>query len=150
MPNVRPVPPPPPESYAHVMRRYDRHASMPLVFATYDLRLTAKPVDMHGQVAPTLFFPAGSELSVVRARRLGWVDETEAFRRHVRGEAPIGKKPAPAVEMAKPDPVVVQAAPAQESVSVTTLRAAAAAAAVGVFDSGVTPVKRPGRPKAKP
>ena len=80
MPAVRPVEIPAPSTWSRVLRRYDRDPRLPLVFAGYDCRVVAKPVDVGGVVAPTLFFPLGKEEGAKRAIRLGWIDETDKVR----------------------------------------------------------------------
>lgn len=94
MPLVVAKPPPDPGTYGRVLRRYDRDASLPIRFSGYDVSVTAKPIEAHGRVAPTLFFPKGKDASAHRATRLGWKDETESFAAHLRGEPdPLGKRP---------------------------------------------------------
>lgn len=133
MPTVRPVDPPARETYVKVFRRYDRLASTPIKFVTYNLNLTARPCEMHGVVACTLFLPAGKDSSVIRAVRTGWKDETELWQMHLNGDKPDPKKPQPIGK--KPDIV-----PVQES------KIAMDAPGVPQFDSGIAPVKRRAQP----
>jgi hypothetical protein len=80
MPAVRPVEIPAPSTWSRVLRRYDRDPRLPFVFAGYDCRVTAKPIEVNGVIAPTLFFPLGKEEGAKRAVRLGWIDETDKVR----------------------------------------------------------------------
>jgi hypothetical protein len=84
MPAVRPVEIPAPSTWSRALRRYDRDPRLPLVFAGYDVRVTAKPVEVNGVVAPTLFFPLGKEEGAKRAVRLGWIDATHEVQAEVR------------------------------------------------------------------
>lgn len=96
------VPAKPPEKYGRVLRRYDRDAALPIRFTGYDTSVVSQPIEMHGRVAPTLFFPPGREAAAHRATRLGWRDETEAFGAHVRGEPDPRVRPAPPAPTPEP------------------------------------------------
>lgn len=76
---VQPVSPPDRSTWTRVLRRYDRDPRLPWRLASYDLNVQARPVEMNGTVAPTVFVPPGREEAARRATRLGWRDETEAF-----------------------------------------------------------------------
>lgn len=117
MPLVVPAKPPDPASYGRVLRRYDRDPGLPIRFSGYDVSIVSKPIEAHGRVAPTLFFPKGKEAAAQRATRLGWRDETESFAAHVRGEPdPLGVRPAPpetrAPQAPEPPRAPVSAGPA--------------------------------------
>lgn len=91
---IRAVQPPEPGTYGRVLRRYDRKADLPIQFNGYDVTLRSKPIEAHGVVAATLFFPPKKTTAALRAGKEGWKDETEAFAAHVRGEPkPLGRKP---------------------------------------------------------
>ena len=76
------VQPPDPSTYETVMRRLDRD---PLFahqqrFASYDCLVKGMAVEHpDGKVATTLFFPSGKQSSVIRARRVGWIDVTSLW-----------------------------------------------------------------------
>lgn len=135
-----PVTPPNPDAYGRVLRRYDRDARLPIRFAGYDVNLTSRPVEAHGRVAPTLFFPKGKEAAAHRATRLGWKDETESFRAHLRGEPAPGAKPTPPVGQT-PSPGEVATKPAAAPIG--EMNAAPETRAPGMAPMpGIRPVKR--------
>lgn len=92
MPGVQP---PDPSTYSRVLRRYDRDPRLTLRYATYDVNLQSKPVEMWGRVASTLFVPPGKETAALRATRLGWHDETESFAAFLAGAPDPKAKPKP-------------------------------------------------------
>lgn len=94
---VKPVPPPDRSTWTRVLRRYDRDPRLPWRLASYDLNVEARPVEMHGTVAPTVFVPPGREEAARRATRLGWRDETEAFSAWLDRDVP---QPEPVVPLA--------------------------------------------------
>lgn len=100
MPAVQPVAPPPREQWVRVLRRYDRDPRLPWRIAGYDVNLQAKPVAMHGRIAPTVFFPPGKDAAAHHACVLGWKDETAEFL------AFLGGAPAPVKAGVPPVPVV--------------------------------------------
>ena len=95
---VRPVEAPPRDTYGRALRRYDRDPRLPWRFATYAVNLVAKPVNVNGVVAPTLFFPATTQgaAAAQRAQKMGWKDETEALHAHEAAVAAhVPAPPAP-------------------------------------------------------
>ena len=80
MPVVTPVQIPNPQTWSRALRRYDRDPRHPYLFSGYDCAVKAKPVEIEGTLAPTLFFPLGKEESAKRAAKLGWIDETDRVR----------------------------------------------------------------------
>lgn len=86
---VQAVEPPEPGTYERVLRRTDRDPALPWRFATYDVSLTARPIRMHGVLAPTLFFPPGRGTAADRAMKLGWRDVTKEWGQWLlHGDAP--------------------------------------------------------------
>jgi hypothetical protein len=111
MPTIRPVEPPAPGTYGRVLRRYDRDPMLQIRFSAYDANIKAKPVEMFGRVAATLFFPPGRDAAALRATKVGWVDETDAWTAHVAGlPAPSRVKPSAPGE-AKPEAPIEQTRP---------------------------------------
>lgn len=67
------------EPYGRVLRRYDRAPTVSLRYCGYDVSLKSSPHELEGKVALTIFFPPGKDAAADRARKLGWVDETEKW-----------------------------------------------------------------------
>lgn len=67
------------QPYGRVLRRYDCSPKLAMRYCGYDVSLKSAAHELNGKVALTLFFPPGKENAADRARKLGWVDETEAW-----------------------------------------------------------------------
>jgi hypothetical protein len=68
-------------SYTFVMRRYDLACIQAQSWATYDETTMSRAIVLDGVEAQTLFLRGHA--CAVRARRLGWLDETAKWLRHV-------------------------------------------------------------------
>ncbi len=68
---------PPANSFNFVCRRYDWSAELPWLEATYEETVEARPIELDGVVAPTLFIKREDMRERVVA--LGWTDETERW-----------------------------------------------------------------------
>ena len=73
--SVKPMQVPDPSTWCRALRRYDRDPRLPMMYASYSVTIRAKPVEIDGRVALTLFFPNGRESAADRALKLGWIDE---------------------------------------------------------------------------
>ncbi len=78
---AKPVQVPDPSTWCRALRRYDRDPRLPMMYASYNVTIKAKAVEVDGKIALTLFFPNGRENAAERALKLGWIDETESVRR---------------------------------------------------------------------
>jgi len=65
---------PPTHSFNFVCRRYDKSPDLPWLEATYEETVEARPIELDGVVAATLFIKR--EDMRERAVALGWKDET--------------------------------------------------------------------------
>jgi len=79
--SVKPMQVPDPSTWCRALRRYDRDPRLPMMYASYSVTIRAKPVEIDGRVALTLFFPNGRESAADRALKLGWIDETDIVRK---------------------------------------------------------------------
>ncbi len=79
--SAKPVQVPDPATWCRALRRYDRDPRLPMLYASYNVTIKAKPVEVDGKVALTLFFPIGRENAAERAMKLGWIDETDVVRK---------------------------------------------------------------------
>lgn len=72
---------PAPGSYTFVMRRYDLACIQAQSWATYDETTMSRAIVLDGVEAQTLFLRGHA--CAVRARRLGWLDETAKWLLHI-------------------------------------------------------------------
>lgn len=67
-----------------VLRRYDLNPNLVFLFSTYSEVTKSLPTEYNGKKAATLFLK--SENSKKRAEKMGWIDETEEYHRHIEIE----------------------------------------------------------------
>lgn len=63
------------------LRRYDRVPDLPILLVGYTEQVTAIPFDLNGSLAATLFVKSVHTKN--RALKMGWKDETEAYRKQL-------------------------------------------------------------------
>ena len=73
--------PPKEGTYKFVMRRYDLACIQPQAWSTYDEATQSRAITFNGVEAQTLFLR--DQAGAIRARRLGWKDETDQWMAHI-------------------------------------------------------------------
>lgn len=66
------------------LRRYDKSAKLPWLFAAYTEQVTSVPFELNGKVAATLFVRDINTKN--RATKLGWIDETDQYNLQVEAQ----------------------------------------------------------------
>ena len=65
----------------YCLRRYDKNPHQPWLLAAYTEQVTSIPFELKGVVAATLF--VRSIHTKDRALKIGWIDETDAYKKQV-------------------------------------------------------------------
>ena len=66
----------------YVLRRYDKNPKQPWLFSAYTEQVTAVPFEINGILAATLFVRDKNTRD--RALKMGWKDETDAYKKQVK------------------------------------------------------------------
>lgn len=65
-----------------ILRKHNVNPQLPWYFAAYNESATSEPTTFDGKTSATLFL--SDKNSAERAKKLGWIDETEKYNNHLK------------------------------------------------------------------